>query len=161
MLAWISPSLSNLPTVQHSHSMPCHAMSCHAMSFQPSTFNPIICRVYSTHHIFGYMFRFYVVSTGSPCLPEPPLLVQGCQLSQVGGIRPICRHRTWRASWDNFREIQSWSWFMLRPTYPYLPVLFIVFRQKMKCQNVPANLFCFATTPEVAFMAQWTALPIQ
>ena len=122
MLAWISPSLSNLPTVQHSHSMPCHAMS-----FQPSTFNPIICRVYFTHHIFGYMFRFYVVwylfqtSTGSPCLPEPPLLVQGCQLSQVGGIRPICRHRTWRASWDNFRETQSWSWFMLRPTYPYLP----------------------------------------
>ena len=105
----------------------CHVMPCHAMSFQPSTFNPVICKVYLTHHIFGYMFRFYVVwylfqtSTGSPCLPEPPLLVQGCQLSQVGGIRPICRHRTWRASWDNFRETQSWSWFMLRPTYPYLP----------------------------------------
>ncbi len=72
---------------------------------------------------------------GSPCLPEPPLLVQGCQLSQVGGIRPCCRHRTWRAScygtiWQNV----CWSsWSMLRPTYPS----FIVFWQKMKCQNVP------------------------
>ena len=144
----------------------CHVMPCHAMSFQPSTFNPIICKVYFTHHIFGYMFRFYVVwylfqtSTGSPCLPEPPLLVQGCQLSP--GRRHQANLQTSHLeAWDNFRETQSWSWFMLRPTYPYVPVLFVVFRQKMKCQNVPANLFCFATTPEVAFMAQWTALPIQ
>ena len=144
--------------------MPCHAMSCHVLStfyIQPHHLQSIFHTSYFWIHVQILCCLVSFPNLHWFSLPARAT-VAGSRVPTVPGRRHQANLQTSHLeAWDNFRETQSWSWFMLRPTYPYVPVLFVVFRQKMKCQNVPANLFCFATTPEVAFMAQWTALPIQ